>query len=80
MRVWKSDEKLLISASLTSPGKIILFKKKYQAFDTLFHHQMKYLEVRQKYSAARRSLYRHVRDSQHFGFLFFYVNQRSPLF
>ena len=32
---------------------MILFEKKYQAFDTVFHHQMKHLEVRQKYSAAR---------------------------
>ena len=27
MSVWKSDEKLLISASLISPSKIILFEK-----------------------------------------------------
>ena len=33
---------------------MILFEKKYQTFDTEFHHQMKHLEVRQKYSAARR--------------------------
>ena len=33
---------------------MILFQKKYQTFDTVFHHQMKHLEVRQKYSAARR--------------------------
>ena len=52
--VWKSDEKLLIFASLISLCKIILFEKQYQAFDTVFHHQMKHLEVRQKYSAARR--------------------------
>ena len=32
---------------------MILFEKKYQTFDTVFHHQMKHLEVRQKYSAAR---------------------------
>ena len=54
MSVWKSDEKLLIFASLISPSKMILFEKKYQTFDTVFHHQMKHLEVRQKYSAARR--------------------------
>ena len=56
MSVWISDEKLLIFASLISPSKTILFEKKYQTFDTVFHHQMKYLEVRQKYSgsAARR--------------------------
>ena len=33
---------------------MILFEKKYQTFDTVFHHLMKHLEVRQKYSAARR--------------------------
>ena len=38
IRVWKSDEKLLIFASLISLSKIILFEKKYQAFDTVFHH------------------------------------------
>ena len=36
MSVWKSDEKLLIFASLISPSKIILFQKQYQAFDTCF--------------------------------------------
>ena len=54
MSVWKSDEKLRIFASLTSPSKITLFEKSHQAFDTVFHHQMKHLEVRPKYSAARR--------------------------
>ena len=54
MSVWISDEKLLIFVSLISPSKMILFEKKYQAFDTVFHHQMKHLEVRQKYSATRR--------------------------
>ena len=44
----------LVIASLISPSKMILFEKKYQTFDTVFHHQMKHLEVRQKYSAARR--------------------------
>ena len=57
MSVWKSDEKLLIFASLISPSKIILFKKQYQALDTVFHHQTKHLEVRQKYSAARRRIF-----------------------
>ena len=33
---------------------MILFEKKYQTFDTMFHHQMKHLKVRQKYSAMRR--------------------------
>ena len=42
-----------VLASLISPSKMILFEKKYQTFDTVFHHQMKHLEVRQKYSAAR---------------------------
>ena len=28
-------------------------KSQYQPFDTLFHQQMKHLEVRQKYSSAR---------------------------
>ena len=54
MSVRKSVEKLLIFASLIYPSKIILFEKKYHAFDTVFHHQMKHLEVRQKYSAVRR--------------------------
>ena len=54
MSVWILDEKLLIFASLISPSKMILFEKKYQTFDTVFHHQMKHLEVRQKYSATRR--------------------------
>ena len=54
MSVWISDEKLLIFASLISPSKMILFEKKYQTFDTVFHHHMKHLEVGQKYSAARR--------------------------
>ena len=44
---------MLIFASLISPSKMIFFEKKYQTFDTLFHHQMKHLEVRKKYSATR---------------------------
>ena len=44
MSVWKSDEKLLIFASLISSSKIILFEKYYQAFDTVFHHQMNTLK------------------------------------
>ena len=43
MSVEKSDEKLLIFAFLISTSKIVLFKKKYQAFDTVIHHQMKHL-------------------------------------
>ena len=48
MSVWKLDEKLLILESLISPAKILLFEKYYQAFDTVFHHKMKHLDVRQK--------------------------------
>ena len=44
----------LVFASLISHSKMIVFEKKYQTFDTVFHHQMKHLEVRQRYSAARR--------------------------
>ena len=43
MSVWKSGEKLLIFASLVFSSKVILF-----------YHQMKHLEVRQKYPAACR--------------------------
>ena len=46
--------KLFIFRSLISPSKIILFDKKYQAFDAVFHHQMKHPEVRQKYPTAGR--------------------------
>ena len=56
MSVWKCFneclEKLLSFVSLISPSEIILFEKQYQAFDTVFHHQMKHLEVCQKYSTA----------------------------
>ena len=45
--------KILILASLISPSKIILFERQYQAFDTVFQHQMKHLEICQKYFAAR---------------------------
>ena len=48
MSAGKSDEKLFIFASLISPSKIILFEEQSQVFDTLFHHQMKHLEVCQK--------------------------------
>ena len=33
---------------------VIRFEVIYQTFDTVFHHHMKHLEVRQKYSATRR--------------------------
>ena len=56
MSVWKPNHggETAHFASLISPSKIILFEKQYQAFDTMFHHQMKHLEVRQKYCAASR--------------------------
>ena len=56
MSVWKPNHggETAHFASLISPSKIILFEKQYQAFDTIFHHQMKHLEVRQKYCAASR--------------------------
>ena len=38
MSVWKSEEKLLIFASLISPSTMIMFEKYYQAFDTVFNH------------------------------------------
>ena len=50
MSVWKSDEKLLIFASLISHSRIILCEKQYQGFNLVFYHQVKRLEVRQKYS------------------------------
>ena len=55
MSVWKSDEELLIFASLIFSFycKIILFEKQYQALDTVFHHHLKHLEVGNKYSDAR---------------------------
>ena len=53
MSEWISDEKLLIFASLIYPSKMILFEKKYQTFDTVFHRKMKHPEVRQKYIAVR---------------------------
>ena len=51
MSVRKANEKRLIFF-LTCPSKIILFEKQYQAFDTVFHYQLKHLEVRQEYSAG----------------------------
>ena len=54
MSVWKSDETLLSICILNFSFKNDLFEKIYQTFDSVFHHQMKHLEVRQKYSAARR--------------------------
>ena len=34
--------------------KIILFENQYQTFDTEFHHEIKHLEVRRKYSTSYR--------------------------
>ena len=42
MSVWILDEELLSFASLISPSNMILFEKKYQPFETVFHHQMKH--------------------------------------
>ena len=53
MSVCKSDEKLLIFESLISPNNIIFLRSNIKHLP-LFHHQEKHLEVRQKYSAARR--------------------------
>ena len=53
MSVWKSDEKLLIFVSLTSPNNIIFLRSNIK-YLPLFHHQKKHHEVRQKYSAVRR--------------------------
>ena len=44
MSVWNSDEKLLIFASLISPLKSFCLRE-YQAYDTVFHQQMKHFEV-----------------------------------
>ena len=41
-------------ASLISCSKITVFEKQYQAFNKVFHHQMRHLEVHQKYSTACR--------------------------
>ena len=42
----------LVFASLISPSKMILFEKKYQTFDTVFHHQMKFIVI-YRYDLAR---------------------------
>ena len=57
MNVWKSDEKLLIFASLISPSKIILSEQKYQAFNTVFHHQMKHLNSLLSVSSGDETLH-----------------------
>ena len=43
--------RLFIFASLISLSKIILLKRKYRTFDTLFYHKIKHLEVHLEYSA-----------------------------
>ena len=40
---WKTAHFCILNFSF----QMILFEKKYQTFDTVFHHQMKHLEVRQ---------------------------------
>ena len=40
-----------VFASLISPSKMILFEKKYQTFDTVFHHQMKHLAARRIFNS-----------------------------
>ena len=53
--IWKSDEKLLSFASLISPCKIFFFFLRSNIkYSTVFHHQIKHLEVHQKFSAAGR--------------------------
>ena len=56
MSVSKSDEKLLILASLLSPTEIILLEKYYIKHSTpcFITRWNMHLEVRQKYSAACR--------------------------
>ena len=54
-RVWISDEKLLVFASLISPSKSVCLRSCItQTLVTVFHYNIKNLEVRQKYSATRR--------------------------
>ena len=53
-RVWISDGKQLVFTSLIFLFKITLFEKLDQTLVTGFHHNIKILEVRQKYSATRR--------------------------
>lgn len=42
--------RLFIFASLISLSEIILLKRKYRTFDTVFYHKIKHLEVHLKYS------------------------------
>ena len=46
-------KKLLVFASLISPSKSVCLRS-HQTLVTVFHHNIKNLEVRQKYSATRR--------------------------
>ena len=53
-RVWTSDKKKLLDfVSLISPSKSVCLTL-YQTLVTVFHQNIKNLEVRQKYSATRR--------------------------
>ena len=45
---------LFLHPYINFPLKISLFEKLYQTLITAFHHNIKNLEVRQKYSATRR--------------------------
>ena len=53
MSVWKLDETLLIFCILNFSFKNDCLRRNIK-HSTVFHHQMKHLEGRQKYSAARR--------------------------
>ena len=75
MSVWKSDEKLLIYASLIFPSEMILFEKKYRAFYTVFHHQTKNLEVRKK---KKKQLPLALQTPRYFGRSLFRTKCTSP--
>ena len=48
---WEISLQDFIFASLISLSKIILLKRKYRTFDTVFYHKIKHPEVHLKYSA-----------------------------
>ena len=54
---------------------MILFEKKYQTFDTVFHHQMKHLEVRQKLFSTLFSVF-HLVMKHCISCLIYYVSYR----
>ena len=51
MCLWKSDEKFPLFYSLFFRSKAILIETFDQVFGTLFHRNIKHLELFQKYSA-----------------------------